>query len=121
MSASMKNLLIGLLLISSTAMAGEDVTVTWTPPADVDTFPYDGYRIYYTDSQGVGNIIDISGKTTTQHIVPDVEFGPSQWLMTSLCSVCEQTESAQSASVSFTVKFKGVPSAPSAVNVSLGN
>ena len=117
----MKKLLLALVLISSTAMAGEDVTVTWTPPADVDTFPYDGYRIYYTDSQGVGNIIDISGKDVTQHVVPNVEFGPSQWLMTSLCSVCEQTESAQSASVSFTVKFKGVPSAPSAVNVSLGN
>jgi len=110
-----------LLVFSPSLFAGEAVTVTWTPPADVDTFPYDGYRIYYTDSQGVGSIIDIDGKDVTQHVVPNVEFGPSQWLMTSRCSVCEQTESAQTAAVNFNVKFKGVPSAPSAVNVSLGN
>ena len=110
-----------LLVFSPSLFAGEAVTVTWTPPPDVDTFPYDGYRIYYTDSAGAGFQIDILDKTVTQHVIADVEFGPSQWLMTSRCSVCEQTESAQTAAVNFNVKFKGVPSAPSAVNVSLGN
>ena len=110
-----------LLLASGAAMAGESVMVTWTPPADVDTLPYSGYRIYYTDSLGQGFVVDITGKAETAHLVPNVEYGPSQWIMTSLCALCVQTESSQSAPVAFTVKHKGAPGAPSQISVSLGN
>ena len=110
-----------LLLASGAAMAGESVAVSWTPPADVDALPYSGYRIYYTNSDGLEFVIDIAGKSETFHVVPNVEFGPSQWTMTSLCSLCVQTESSQSAAVDFIVKHKGAPGAPSQINISLGN
>ena len=118
----MKKLLAGIILLfaSGVAYAGEDVTVTWTAPADVDALEYDGYWLYYTDSSGEQFKLRIDGKASSSVVVPDVPFGESQWWMTSTCAVCTTTESNSSQIVDFTVKSKGVPSAPS-LTISLGN
>lgn len=117
----MKKLLFLLLLMTTTAFAGEDVTVSWTPPSDLSTLPYDGYFIYYTDSTGSGHKIAIDDKDATEHIVPDVEFGPSQWLMTSRCNSCQVKESDHSNTVDFVVEFKGTPSPPTINQVVIHN
>lgn len=99
------------------ANAGEDVTVTWTPPSDISSLPYDGYFIYYTDSTGSGHKIAIDDPAATEHVVPDVEFGPSSWLMTSRCNQCTIKESEHSNTVDFVVEFKGTPSPPNIIEI----
>ena len=115
----MKKLLIGLLLISSTAMAGETVDVTWELDT-TDGVPYSGFKLFWTDSTGTAQerIIPDPAARATQ--VLDVPFGDSSWYMRSLCDNCVVTESPDSQTVTLVVKSKGVPSAPN-LSVSLGN
>ena len=115
----MKKLLIGLLLISSTAMAGEDVFVTWELDT-TDGVPYSGFKLFWTDSTGVAQERIIPDPAARATEVLDVEFGPSSWYMTSLCDNCVTKESEPSPTVTLRVEFKGVPSAPSP-SVSLVN
>ena len=119
MSASMKKLLIGLLLISSTAMAGEDVSVTWELDT-ADGVPYSGFKLFWTDSTGVAQERIIPDPAARATEVLDVPFGNSSWHMRSLCDDCVTKESAPSSTVTLRVEFKGVPSAPSP-SVSLVN
>ena len=107
--------LLALLLFSSSLMAGEVVTVSWTPPSDFDSLPYSGYTIYYTDSTGADFTIPVD-VTAVQHVVPNVEFGDSQWYMTSTC-LCTTPESPPSSITPFVVKFKGSGMAPNTVSV----
>ena len=109
-----------VLLCSTPLFAGEDVTVSWTPPDDIATLPYSGYKLFWTDSTGTDSVMVIPNPATQQVVIPNVEFGSSAWRMRSLCSLCEQVESADSNTVEFTVKYKGVPSAP-VISVSLGS
>ena len=106
--------LTAALLFSAQAFAGEDVTVTWVTP-DLTELPYDHYTLFYTDSTGAQFQVQIDDVTSTSHIVPDVEYGDSQWWMTSTCLVCAVTESESSAVIDFPVKEKGTPVAPSSV------
>jgi hypothetical protein len=107
-----------LFTVHLQANAGEDVTVTWTPP-DLTEVPYSGYKLYWTDSSGTESFMVIPDKNQTQVLVNNVDFGASLWHMTSLCAACEITESAVSNTVAFTVKFKGVPQPPTLSNVKL--
>ena len=118
----MKKLLIGLLLISSTAMAGEDVDVTWELDTS-DGVPYSGFKLFWTDSTGTAQerIIPDPAARATQ--VLNVPFGNSSWYMRSLCNNCQAgaTESPDSETVTLRVEWKGAnPSAPNP-SVSLGN
>ena len=116
----MKKLLIGLLLISSTALAGEDVSVTWELDT-ADGVPYSGFKLFWTDSTGVAQERIIPDPAARATEVLDVPFGNSSWYMRSLCDNCVVTESPDSEVVSLDVKWKGAaPSAPS-LSVSLGN
>ena len=105
--------------MTTAAFAGEDVSVTWELD-EADGVPYSGFKLFWTDSTGTAQerIIPDPAARSTQ--VVNVPFGASTWFMRSLCEDCSTTESVDSATVEFTVKFKGVPSAPN-VTVSLGN
>lgn len=110
----MKFLWFLLVFFSFTAFAGEDVTVTWTPDA---TSTQDSYRLYYTDSTGTGRQVDIpaydaADNPITQHVVPNVEFGPSQWAMDARCSFCTVKVSGLSETIDFVVESKTGPKPP---------
>ena len=115
----MRNLLFILLLVSSSAFAGEDVTVSWTPPSDLATLPYDGYNIQYTDSLGASFIVPVNDPLATEHVISNVEFGSSQWSMTSTCALCTISESLPSPTIDFVVKAKPEPKAPNTITITV--
>ena len=115
----MKKLLIGLLLISSTALAGEDVSVTWELDT-TDGVPYSGFKLFWTDSTGVAQERIIPDPAARATEVLDVPFGNSSWYMRSLCDMCAEPESLPSSTVELDVKKKGRPASPS-LSVSLEN
>jgi len=110
------------ILFITTAMAqaptGRDVNVRWTPPDNFDSVPYTGYRIYYTDSTGTGHAIDVPDPTATEYLVPNVPWGPSTWVMTSLCPSCEiQQESDPSPQISKNIQSREIPLAPGSIDI----
>lgn len=102
-----------LLMFSSLSLAGEDVTVTWS--IDEGAVPYDYYTIFWVDSNGTSGEDRVTDITQKSRVIPNVEYGDSQWWMTSTCLVCVQQHSADSNIVNFSVKEKGTPVAPSSV------
>ena len=110
-----KFLLTCLALLPLMAAAGEPVTVRWTGPDNLLTAPYDGYYIYYTDSAGVGFQVLVEGKLTVEHVIPDVEYGPSTWVMTSRCNACATKESPPSNELAHEVLYQG-PTDPPIIN-----
>lgn len=134
----MKKLLFLLLFFSGLVQAGEEVTVTWTPPDDISELPYDGYVIHYTDSADNAFMIPIPIIVTdpvtgdpvidpvtgepeliTKHVIPNVEFGASKWAMTSLCTLCTVPESVPSQTIDFTVKSKIPPKPPNIITITV--
>jgi hypothetical protein len=114
----MKKLLLLLALLPSLAFAGEDVRVSWTPVAGS---PVSGYFIYYTDSLGTGHKVSVDDADAVQHVVPNVEYGPSQWAVSARCSFCSLKESAVSDSTPLDVVSKDDPQAPALNEVVIVN
>ena len=105
--------------MTTTAFAGEDVSVTWELDT-ADGVPYSGFKLFWTDSTGTAQERIIPDPAARATEVLDVPFGDSSWYMRSLCDDCVTKESAPSSTVTLRVEFKGVPSAPS-LSVSLEN
>ncbi len=84
--ANIRKLLFLLMLISSSAFAGETVTVSWTPPTENTDgsalTDLDGYWIYYTDSNGKDWSVRIDDPAQTKHKIGSVEFGMADFFMT---------------------------------------
>ena len=117
----MKYLAVLLLICAPALFAGESVEVTVTAPPDVETFPYDGYFIYYEDSIGEQFTVRIEGKNNLNVIIPDVAYGLSKWQASSSCLVCaiKESERIPAPALEFKVVENIGPSPPGKITISI--
>ena len=112
-------ILVVAMFAATTAMAGRAVDLTWNTPADAATVPYSGFKISWTDVNGVVSVIDVNDPAATSVTVPDVPFGNSTWRIASVCESCQVQESPMSVGVGLTVISNLIPTTP-ALTVTLG-
>lgn len=112
--------LLTVLLLSSVALAGQDVTFAWDPYTGD---PITGFKLYMAGAPGVAVTPDnlvatIPGATVTTYKQLNVPPGTHYWVLTAYATGMESDASNE---VSYAVKLKPPSGLGSKVTVSLGN